>query len=41
MLHRTLDNQTLWIHIPSQSVIGDYVCRLGGSNYFLIRYVDP
>ena len=32
---------TLWIDIPSEKVIGDYACRLGGSNCLLRRYVDP
>ena len=32
---------SLWIHIPSEKVIGDYLCRLGGSNCLLKRYVDP
>ena len=32
---------SLWIHMPSEKVIGDYVCRLGGPKYLLRRYVDP
>ena len=27
--------------IPSQKVIGDYLCRLGGPKYLFRRYVDP
>ena len=29
------------IQVPSQKVIGDYLCRLGGPKYLLRRYVDP
>ena len=32
---------TRWIRIPSQKVIGDYLCRLGGPKYLLRRYVGP
>ena len=35
----TLDS--LGIQVPSQKVIGDYVCSLGGPKYLLRRYVDP
>ena len=31
----------LGIQVPSQKVIGDYVCRLGGPKYLLRRYMDP
>ena len=27
-------------HTEPEKVIGDYLCRLGGSNYLLRRYVD-
>ena len=32
---------TLWIHIPSEKVVGDYLCRFGEPKYLLRRYVDP
>ena len=35
------DFLTLKIQVPSQKVIGDYLCRFGGPKYFLRRYVDP
>ena len=28
-------------YVPSQKVIGDYLCRLGGPKYLLRRYVEP
>ena len=31
----------LGIQVPSQKMIGDYLCRLGGPKYLLRRYVDP
>ena len=41
MTGNTWNLLSLWIHIPSEEVIGDYLCRLGGSNCLLRRYVDP
>ena len=40
MLHSCILYSSLWIHIPSEEVIGDYA-GLEGSNYLLRRYVDP
>ena len=31
---------SLAIQVPSEKVIGDYLCRLGGPKYLLRRYVD-
>ena len=39
--NQTTKTSTLGIQVPSQKVIGDYLSRLGGSNYLLRRYVDP
>ena len=40
--HRTRPNPNclnlLWIHIPSEKVIGDHLCRLGRSNSLLRRW---
>ena len=35
------DPEALRIQVPSQKVIGDYSCRLGGPKYLLRRYLDP
>ena len=47
-IYKHADEQTLWIHISSEKVIGDtfnnfYVGKFGGSKYLLRRYVyvDP